>query len=213
MSQPPAQRPPESTRDRLIGATIRLMLRQGYAATSIDQICADAGTTKGGFFHHFPSKDAATRAAVEAWGAIGAHVYSPAWDDTESDPLDRLHRFLDIMSGLNASPDEPCLCMVGMMSQELALTNPAMRDACAVQLTTWTSAVAAMLAQAKQRHTPTRDFDPEAVAWLLNSIWQGSMLIAKTRQSPQTAVANLALVRDYVDALFHRGPAPAPVTA
>jgi TetR/AcrR family transcriptional repressor of nem operon len=189
------------TRAKLIAATQRMMLRQGYAATTVDQICAEAGLTKGSFFHHFESKDAVGRAAVDAWGEMGTRLYSEAWADPASDPLDQLHRLLDIMISFTTR-DEPTLCMVGMMSQELALTNPGMREACARHLDDWTRMVVRMLAAAKRLHRPTVDFDPERVGWLLNSIWQGSMLIAKTRRTPDMIVSNLELARTYVASLF-----------
>jgi hypothetical protein len=42
-------RNPEETRNRLIEAAVRLMLRQGYASTTVDQICEESGLTKGRF--------------------------------------------------------------------------------------------------------------------------------------------------------------------
>jgi len=191
-----------ATQAKLVAATQRLMLRQGYAATTVDQICAEAGGTKGGFFHHFAGKEAICRAAVDAWGEMGMRLYAEAWSDAGADPLDQLDSLFDIMISFTTTRDEPCLCMVGMMSQELALTNPAMRAVCAGHLTTWTRQVVRLLAEAKRRHRPTADFDPEQVGWLLNSIWQGSMLIAKTRQTPALIVGNLELARAYVAGLF-----------
>ena len=44
-----------------------LVRRQGYAATSVDEICAAAGVSKGAFFHHFASKEALGIAAAEQW--------------------------------------------------------------------------------------------------------------------------------------------------
>ena len=35
-----------------------LIRRNGFAATSVDQLCAAAGVTKGGFFHYLVSKEA-----------------------------------------------------------------------------------------------------------------------------------------------------------
>jgi AcrR family transcriptional regulator len=37
---------------------IELARRNGYTATTVDEICTAAGLTKGAFFHHFPSKEA-----------------------------------------------------------------------------------------------------------------------------------------------------------
>lgn len=207
-----ARRSAES-QDKLILAAQRLILRQGYSATTVDQICAEAGLTKGAFFHHYANKEAIGRAAVDAWGAMGTRLYAQAWADPTMDPLAQLHRMLDIMVSFTTGRDEPCVCVVGMMSQELALANPELRAACARHLDDWTQHVVRLLAAAKAKHRPAVDFDPEAVAWMLNSIWQGSMLIAKTRQAPAMLVANVELARAYVAGLFPAVPPPTPASA
>lgn len=197
-----ATRNPAETRERLVGATVQLMLKQGFAATTVDQICAEAGLTKGSFFHHFENKEALGKAAVEWWGVFGTALYAEAWKNPELDPLKQLHAMFDIMSGFTLREDQVCTCMVGMMSQELAQTHPAMREECTRQLDLWTSNVAKMLTAAKKKHKPRAKFDPVQIAWFLNSLWQGSMLIAKTRQTPEMIRHNLKLARDYVDGLF-----------
>jgi TetR/AcrR family transcriptional repressor of nem operon len=195
------ERNPAETREKLVMATVGLILKQGFAATTVDQICADAGMTKGSFFHHFENKEAIGKAAVQWWGAFGTALYAEAWKDEGLDPLEQLHRMLDIMSGFTQRP-EVCTCVVGMLSQELAQSHPAMRAECAKQLEIWTENVAKMLQSAKEKHHPVTDFDPVDVAWFLNSLWQGSMLIGKTRQTPEMIRRNLQLARGYVDGLF-----------
>lgn len=205
MEKPPttSRKQPAETRQRLVDATVQLMLRQGFAATTVDQICADAGLTKGSFFHHFESKEAIGRTAVEWWGHFGTSLYAPAWQNPEDDPRDQLHRLLEIMSGFTERAEAgPCTCMVGMMSQELAQTHPAMRDECARQLDIWTHNVVRMLTAAKEKYAPPVDFVPEDAAWFLNSLWQGSMLIGKTCQSPEMIRKNLALARSWLDGLL-----------
>lgn len=203
-------RGPAETRRRLVAAAVRLMLRQGFTATTVDGICAAAGLTKGSFFHHFENKEAIGRAAVAWWGRMGTALYSVAWRDANADPLAQLHRMFDIMGGFTRRRGEPCVCMVGMLSQELAQTHPETRVACAKELTVWTENVARLLAVAKQARRPRADFDPAGVAWFLNSLWQGSMLIAKTQGSPGMIRRNLELARGYVDGLFSRPRRRAP---
>ena len=198
----PRRRDPEATRQKLVESAIRLMLQQGYAGTSIDEICSQAGVTKGSFFHHFENKEAITKAAVEWWGAMGTSLYAAAWNDDSADPLDQIHHMLDIMSGFTHRPGEPCVCMVGMMSQELSITNPTIQAACERELNTWTENVSKMLAAAKAKHCPEASFRPDDVAWFLNSLWQGSMLVGKTCQSPEMIRNNLQLAHRYVDSLF-----------
>jgi TetR/AcrR family transcriptional repressor of nem operon len=201
---PPAKSPrnPAQTRQRLLDATLGLMLRQGFAASTVDQICAEAGVTKGSFFHYFESKEAIARAAVDAFAQMGTDLYTPAWSDPTLDPLKQLHRLLDIMISFNQRTDEPCVCMVGMMSQELSRTNPEMRAICTRHLTDWADRVTVMLTEAKKIHSVRVDFDPETVSWFLNSLWQGSMLIGKTRESPEMVIKNIQLARQFIDSLF-----------
>jgi AcrR family transcriptional regulator len=46
----------EATTARLLSAARELFATQGYAATSIEQIAAEAAVTKGALYHHFQSK-------------------------------------------------------------------------------------------------------------------------------------------------------------
>lgn len=196
------ERDPAATRQRLIDATVRLMVQQGFAGTSVDQICQAAGMTKGSFFHHFENKEAIGLAAVEWWGKMGSALYAEAWQDTTLDPLKQLHRMFDIMISFTQRPDEACVCMVGMMSQEMSATNSVFQAACEKELNLWTANVAKMLTAAKKLHKPSTKFDPVRVAWFLNSLWQGSMLVGKTCRSQELIRHNLKLARDYVDGLF-----------
>ena len=54
----------EVTRARLFEAALRLFVKHGYAATSIEQITREAGVGKGTFFVHFATKDAVVTQVV-----------------------------------------------------------------------------------------------------------------------------------------------------
>jgi len=56
-----------STRQRIVDAAVELFARQGYTRTTVGQIEAAAGLTPraGGFYKHFPSKDAVLEVALE----------------------------------------------------------------------------------------------------------------------------------------------------
>ena len=43
-------------RFRLIGATITTLVDRGYSATSVQNICEEAGVSKGALFRHFPTR-------------------------------------------------------------------------------------------------------------------------------------------------------------
>jgi AcrR family transcriptional regulator len=56
----------ERTRRALTAAAIRLFSEQGYDATTVDQIAAEAGVTQRTYFHHFPTKEAVLFGGYEA---------------------------------------------------------------------------------------------------------------------------------------------------
>ena len=45
-------------RDKILDATERVILRDGPHGVSVDAVLAESGMSKGGFFHHFPTKAA-----------------------------------------------------------------------------------------------------------------------------------------------------------
>lgn len=52
------RRDPEATRQALLDAAIELFGRNGFDGTPVSAIVEAAGVTKGGFYHHFESKQA-----------------------------------------------------------------------------------------------------------------------------------------------------------
>lgn len=57
----------DETRARILDAAAECFTRSGYDATSVAEICARARASKGAFYHHFPSKQAAFLALLDRW--------------------------------------------------------------------------------------------------------------------------------------------------
>src|SRR5689334_12394519 len=55
----------DDTREQIIHAAAELLATQGYTATSLEQVAAHAGITKGTIYYHFESKEALYWAVVE----------------------------------------------------------------------------------------------------------------------------------------------------
>jgi AcrR family transcriptional regulator len=66
-----------ATRTRILDATEKVLLRDGLGRLSIDAVLAEAELSKGGFFHHFPSREALLAAVLERLsGQVAASIAS-----------------------------------------------------------------------------------------------------------------------------------------
>src|SRR5690606_35351350 len=57
--------PPRITPDALLDAAGRVVASQGIANLTLESVAAEAGVSKGGLLHHFPSKDRLVEAMVQ----------------------------------------------------------------------------------------------------------------------------------------------------
>lgn len=53
------------TRNRILEAAGRVLARRGYHDTNVEEVVTKSGTSKGGFYFHFPSKERMVVALVE----------------------------------------------------------------------------------------------------------------------------------------------------
>jgi AcrR family transcriptional regulator len=57
----------EETRTKILESAIKLFSIQGYNKASVDDICKEAGISKGAFYHHFKSKQELFLALLDGW--------------------------------------------------------------------------------------------------------------------------------------------------
>ncbi|WP_241073585.1 TetR/AcrR family transcriptional regulator [Achromobacter insuavis] len=62
----------ELSHERIVDAAARAIRREGYAGVGVADVMKEAGLTHGGFYAHFPSRDAMLVAAMERAGRDGA---------------------------------------------------------------------------------------------------------------------------------------------
>ena len=80
---------PMSTRERILDAAMEVFARFGFRRASMDQVAQEAGLTRQAVYHHFKSKEALFRAAVEALheGAFAAEVEAGRASEAAGDSL------------------------------------------------------------------------------------------------------------------------------
>ncbi len=197
--------PLPETKRKLLDAGVTLMRQRGFNATTVDHVCAQAGVTKGGFFHYFKSKDDLAAAAVVRFHELKERQFAEAPFRRMADPLDRVFGRLDFAKEASADAQGATKgwgCLIGMFAQELSFTNTRLRTLCQDLFAAIAEDFETDLAQAKALHAPGAAFDPKRIALLYVSIVQGSLMLAKAAKSRGVLAENIEEFRSYLQSLF-----------
>ncbi len=195
-----------SAKLKLIDAAHLLVRRQGYAATSVDEICAAAGVSKGAFFHHFASKEALAAAAAEHWTARAEQfIFTlPDWTRIE-DPLERLLAHIDFRSFMMDGPAEGFTCFVGTMVQESFASSDVLRQAADDSITAYAERLAEDIDAAIEKYGIKGGVSAISLAYHLQAVLQGAFILAKAKADPAIARDSAAHLKNYVLMLFEEG--------
>ena len=192
----------KDTRTKLLDAAMHVMRLKGYAATTVDDVCAAAGVTKGSFFHHFASKEELGVAAAEHFASMASGVFAQAPFRTPSDPVDRLLGYVDFRIAILQGRVCDYTCLLGTFVQELYETHPAIRAAAEKHMRDHVAELARDVAEAKARYAPDAPWTPESVAFHMQTVLQGALIYAKATLGTQIAVESLGHLRRYLELLF-----------
>ena len=184
-------------RERILDAAQHLVIENGFAATSVDQVLTAAGTSKGGFFHHFGSKLDLARALTQRYVAADIDQLRTALDATASvaDPAERVVAFVrhfedraeDVMSA-----QSNCLYVAVLTEQQLVSNGTA--DLVNHAIEVWRKEIADLLVAA----ATARDLDlgdVEALADHVFVTFEGAFLLCRSTGSPEHMRAQLAVLR------------------
>jgi TetR/AcrR family transcriptional repressor of nem operon len=204
---PTARRTPRGTaKTRILDAAVQVIRTKGLSATSVDDLCAAAGVTKGAFFHHFESKQALAVAAAEHWSQMTGALFANDEYHLLADPVDRIFGYLDLRARLIAGSPADYTCLVGTMTQEAFATQPEIRDACAASIFGHARTLEADFDAALRGAGRTDGVTAAALARHTQAVLQGAFVLSKAADDPALVAESIGHLRRYLEFLFGRTP-------
>ena len=196
----------ESTRERILDIAEAGVLAKGFGGTSIEEIIAEAGITKSGFFYHFRDKNELARALLQRYldteEAILDDVFSRA-RELHGDPLHSFLIGLKLLSEMMGDlPNGHPGCLVATTAYAERMFDRDVRELNRTAVLTWRARFLAMLEEIAALYPPRDDVDLRMLADMISNTVEGGIVLSKAVGQPAILAEQLVMLRSYVRLLF-----------
>jgi AcrR family transcriptional regulator len=181
------------TRRRILDVAAEAFAERGYAGTSLSDVLRSSGVTKGGFYFHFPSKEALALATLrhkqEQWSAavMAAVLRCPR-------AVEQLDAMVNALCDLHEH--DPTCRAVSRLCTELGEEHPELRPQLTPQFTTWVDVVASIIRKGQDEG----DIRPEVEPAVAAEVAVGSFIGLETISEMLSGRADLRRrARDFLD--------------
>ena len=196
----------ESSRDRILDAAKRLVMEQGFAGTSIDDVLKESGAAKGSFFHHFKGKGDLARELVKRYALNDLKMFqefdrqSRAGSD---DPLEQVMWFLKVFEAYISNSEDPAPgCMYAAYTYESSQFDPDVLDFVSDTLRQWTSIYVRKFQDVLDLYEPALPVTARQLAELIVSVIEGGLVLQRAHHDTDTTRRQSEQFRNYLTLLF-----------
>jgi AcrR family transcriptional regulator len=175
-------------RDTFLDAAQQLITAKGYEQMSIQDVLAEAGTSKGAFYHYFDSKAALLEGVIDRMVLDATSQLQPLLDDPHRTALEKFNG----------------------MFQGLASWKTQRRELLLAVLETWLSDDNAIVRE-KFRREVVATITPILTAIVRQGVHEGTFAVASPEHAARVTVSLLLGANEHASALFlgnHRGQIP-----
>lgn len=196
----------EETRERICQIAERGILSKGYVATSIDEIIAEAGITKSGFFYHFKDKLDLARVLLKRYvendTAFFAEIFNRA-DELSDDPLQRMLIFLKMYSEKMEEIEvtHPG-CLIASYCYQDNQFNDEIRKMMADAMYSWRDMFRQRFAEIAEKYPPREEVDLDDLADTVSTMMEGGIIMVKVTKQEDIIGRQTMIFRSLVKTLF-----------
>jgi TetR/AcrR family transcriptional regulator, transcriptional repressor for nem operon len=189
------------TQEKLLTVARSLMLRQGFAATTVDEICEKAKVTKGAFFYHFKSKDELGKAVLAFHCRLSGSQAVQASYHLEKDPLRRVLKYADfVVESVRDPIDDGCL--VGVFSSELSRNSKPIREMCSMAFSAWSDEIRSMLVALEEKMPTTKKTSASELAGYFVAVFEGGLILSKAHNDLSPLRSAVKLWKGHIQTIY-----------
>jgi AcrR family transcriptional regulator len=196
----------EETRARILDAAHASVIEKGFGATSIEELIAETGITKSGFFYHFRDKTELAKALLTRYLDEDERVYDAVFArarDLVDDPLQVFLLALRLLADAFADmPRGHPGCLVAVSCYYERLFDREVQAINREGVLRWRARFRAMFEEIAAVHPPREPVDADDFADMVSTVLEGGIVLAKALGDPQVLPRQVLVLRAMVKALF-----------
>lgn len=204
MARPKKDQDKKPSRELLLEAATELIRTNGYTSTTVDDLCAKAGVSKGTFFHNFSSKEELAVAAANRWSEMTGEFFRTAPYHQKNDPLERVLGYVRFRKEILKGDLPEFTCLVGTMVQEVYSSHPEIKNACFESIFRHAETLETDIAEAKKLYAPKAKWTAKSLALHTQAVLQGSFILAKASGQSKIASDSVDHLENYIHLLFKK---------
>ena len=175
----------QDTKQTLLQIGTRLISRNGYNHTGLNEVLEEAGIPKGSFYYYFDSKEDFALQVLDSFAVRNKARRESFLHDETLDPLSRLRAYFDWYTEYLESVDCSLGCLLGTLGQELADQNENFRGYINERMMYFVDDLESCLVVAQQAGQINAALDVHDLAAFIYNSWQGAMLRMKVTKSAE----------------------------
>lgn len=168
-----------NTRMTILQKSFDLIYRQGYQATSIDEILATTQVTKGAFYYHFKSKEEMALALIREHMRPEMHTIMIRPLIEAEHPMDEIYLMMINLLQDTTFFDVKYGCPAINLIEEIAPLSETFNKALSLLMSDWKAAIVTSIDKAKSRQLIKPETNAEQVAVFIISGYGGIRNLGK----------------------------------
>lgn len=189
----------EKTKNLIIEKTAPIFNRKGYAGTSLNDITAATGLTKGSIYGNFANKDEVALAAFD-FNLKSNLSKIEAEMNRQTTTKGKLLAYIDVYQGLIGSISNGG-CPILNTATDADDTHPALRKKALQAVLSWKKNIINLVNEGISRNEIKEGSDPEQIALTMIAMIEGGIMIARLTNKLSNWNSIMDSLKKYINTL------------